>query len=231
MKNIGIIGGLGPESTLDYYKGIISAFAEAGANYNYPQIFIHSLNLRQVLDMFDQNAWDQLAALLVDSAQTLHAAGADFAVIASNTPHLVFDQVQAASPLPLISIVEATCCHAQGLGLKRPGLLATATTMASDLYQKAFAPQGMEVTPPATQEQGLIQERLFSEIERGIFKDSTRDDLLGIVTNMQERHGIDSVILGCTELPLILTRDYLGLPFLNTTAIHVAAMVEYCQAD
>ncbi|RJX31282.1 MAG: amino acid racemase [Desulfarculus sp.] len=229
MKRIGLVGGLGPESTLDYYKGIIRAFAQPGGGFNYPEIFIHSLNLGQVLDLFAAGDRDRLADLLVDSLLALHRAGAQFAAIAANTPHLVFDQVQARSPLPLISIVEAVRERAQALGLRRPGLLGTRITMQSDLYQRSFGPRGMTVLAPGEKDQLLIQERLMAEIELGIVKDSTRQELLDIVRRLKESQGIDAVILGCTELPLILDRDEFGLPFLNTTAIHVQAIVEYCR--
>ncbi len=228
MKNIGIVGGLGPESTRDYYQGIIAAFSHDG-RFEYPQIFIHSLNLAPVLAMFKAQAWDELADLLVASIQALDRAGAEFAAIASNTPHLVFGQVRARSPLPLISIVEATQERALALGLKRPGLLGTLTTMGSDLYQRAFAPSGLEVPVPPAEDQALIQRRLDEEIELGIIKDSTRRELLDIVARLKQAKGIDSVILGCTELPLILDRDELGLAFLNTAAIHVDAIVAHCR--
>jgi len=228
MQKIGLVGGLGPESTLDYYKGIISAFAGDG-RFHYPQIFIHSLNLGQVLEMFSAGAWEELADLLVRSIEALDRAGAEFAAIASNTPHLVFDQVQKRSPLPLISIVEATRERARSLGLKRLGLLGTLTTMRSDLYQRAFGPSGLEVAVPLPEDQELIQRRLDQEIELGIIKESTHQELLGIVARLKGAAAIDSVILGCTELPLILDRDELGLTFLNTAAIHVDAIVDYCR--
>lgn len=229
MQRIGIVGGLGPESTLEYYKGVIAAFAVAGG-YQYPEMVIVSLNLGQVLAMFEAGAWDDLADLLVAACEDLARAGADFGAIASNTPHLVFDQVRERSPLPLVSIVDACARRARDLGLARPGLLATGVTMGSSLYQDVFAPLGMAVVAPSPQERELINRRLFSEIELGVIKDSTRRELLAVVEDMKRREGIDSVILGCTELPLILDRgEYLGIPFLNTTAIHVAAIVERCR--
>ena len=230
MKKIGLVGGLGPESTLDYYKGLIAAFAQEDG-YDYPEIFIHSLNLGQALEMFANQAWDELAQMLISSVEALARAGADFAAIASNTPHLVFDQVQAASPLPLLSIVEATAQHAACRGLARLGLLGTQTTMRSDLFQGVFAPRGMAVVAPNQADQALIQQRLDQEIERGIFRDATRQELLGVVARLKDEQAIDGVILGCTELPLILTRDELGLPFLNTTAIHVAAIAAFCRGE
>ncbi len=229
MQRIGIVGGLGPESTLEYYKGIIAAFAGAG-DYQYPEMVVVSLNLGQVLAMFDSGAWDELADLLVAATGDLARAGASFGAIAANTPHLVFDKVQARSPLPLVSIIEACARQARELGLARPGLLATGATMASSLYQDVFAPLGMEVVAPSPEERELVNRRLFSEIERGVIKDSTRRELLAVVEGMQRRERVDSVILGCTELPLILDQgEYLGIPFLNTTAIHVEAIVERCR--
>ena len=227
MKKIGIVGGLGPESTLYYYKGSIAAFAKDGG-FNYPQIFIHSLNPGTVMEILRGKAWDELADLLVNSVEALQRAGADFAAIASNTPHVVFDQIEERSPLPLLDIVAVTSERAMAAGLQRPGLLGTLTTMRSDLYQRTFGPLGMEVKVPSPQDQDLIQQRLDREIELGIFKQSTRQELLQIVSRLKQAQDIDSVILGCTELPLILTRDEMGLPFLNTAAIHVAAIVNYC---
>lgn len=229
MRKIGLIGGLGPESTLDYYKGIISAFAAAGANYHYPEIFIHSLSLASFMRRAEAGQWDRVAEMLLASVQALHRAGAQFAAIAANTPHLAFERVRPRSPLPLISIVETTLERALAMGLQRPGLLGTRLTMSSRLYQECFAPQGMEVAVPPAPDQELIQKRLDTEIELGIFKDSTREELLQIVSRMKRKQGIDSVILGCTELPLLLGQDELGLPFLNTAAIHVAAIVAYCR--
>lgn len=231
MKTIGIVGGLGPESTLDYYKGIIKAFDQTGGTYEYPEIFIHSLNLGRALEMFETGDWQGVARMLLTSISSLQAAGAQFAAIASNTPHLVFDQVSRAAPLPLISIVEAACGQARSLGLARPGLLGTRVTMGSDLYQRVFEKHGMEVTVPGQADQDLIQSRLFSEIEKGIITNATRRELLDIVARMKDSQGIDGVILGCTELPLILDQDSLELPFLNTSAIHVRAIVEYCRRE
>ena len=232
MKKIGIIGGLGPESTLYYYDRIIKAFAQSGQAYDYPEIFIHSLNLGRVWGLMEAGNWDAVADILVQSAESLRAAGADFAAIASNTPHLAFGKVRSRVSLPLISIVEATAQRAASLGLKKPGLLGTRVTMQSELYQSVFSGSGMDVPVPSEKDQGLIQLRLFSEIEKGIIKDSTRGELLDIVGRMKASQGIDAVILGCTELPLLLDQtEYEGLPVLNASAIHVEAIVEFCRRE
>ena len=226
MKKIGLIGGIGPESTLDYYRRIIRAFQER-KSADYPEIVIYSANLTEILKLMEGKHWDALTEWLLHRIEALRKAGAQFAAIGSNSPHVVFDAVKPRSSLPLVSIVEATCSKAQELGVKRLGLMGTAFTMQSDFFQNPFSMNGMSVVVPEPEDQNLIHRRLFTEIELGIIKDSTRDELLAVAKRMIDRHGIEALILGCTELPLILTQDEFGIPFLNTTAIHAEAMVLY----
>lgn len=163
----------------------------------------------------------------MERIKALASAGAEFGAIASNTPHMVFDEVSARSPIPLLSIVEETCKKAVQMGLKKIGLMGTKFTMEGDFYKIPFVEMGMEIVVPEESDRALIHERLFSEIELGIIKDTTRDELLGIVKKMVDNNSIDSLILGCTELPMILTKDELSIPFLNTTAIHIESIVAY----
>jgi aspartate racemase len=228
MKKIGIIGGIGPESTIDYYKLIIGAFHENKGGWGYPEIIIYSANLSGLMSILEAGDWENLIGWLLEKVAALHRAGAEFAVIGSNTPHIVFDQVSARSPIPLLSIIEETRKNAHKRGLKKLGLLGTKFTMESDFFKKPFGDNGMTIVVPEKEEQELIHHRLFSEIELGIIKDSTRNELLSIVKNMIDRHSIDGLILGCTELPLILDKDEYGIPFLNTTAIHAESIVNYC---
>jgi aspartate racemase len=226
MKKIGLLGGIGPESTLDYYRLIIRAFQER-KSVDYPEIFVYSANLTELLKLMEGKHWEALTEWLLHRIEALRKAGAEFAAIGSNSPHVVFDAVKSRSPLPLVSIVEAACSKAQELGIKRLGLMGTAFTMQSDFFQKPFLAKGMSVVVPEAEDQNLIHRRLFTEIELGIIQDSTREELLSVAKRMIDRHGIEALILGCTELPLILTRDEFGIPFLNTTAIHAEAMVLY----
>lgn len=228
MKRIGIIGGIGPESTVDYYKRIIGAFHEKQADSGYPEIIIYSADLSSLMKILEANDWGGLTDWLLEKVVSLHKAGAEFAVIGSNTPHIVFDDVSSKSPIPMLSIVEETRKNAQKRGFKRLGLLGTRFTMESDFFKKPFEDNEMTVVVPEKEDQELIHHRLFSEIELGIIKDSTRDELLNIVKKMIERHSIDALILGCTELPLILNKDEFGIPFLNTTAIHSESIVNFC---
>ena len=230
MKTIGIIGGIGPESTVDYYKQIIAAFNARHADLAYPEIIVYSANLHELMGIVKARDWSALADWLLDKLSALERAGAEFAAIASNTPHIVFDQVAARSPLPLLSIVEATCNRARGMGLRHIGLMGTRLTMAEAFYKQPFIAAGMSVVVPSDGEQRLINHKLFSEIELGIFTEATKVELLAIVKRMVDEEGIDSLILGCTELPLILTESQFGIPFLNTTAIHCEAIVSHCLA-
>jgi len=224
MKRIGIIGGIGPESTVDYYKLIIGAFHAKQADLGYPEIIIYSANLSSLMKILEAGDWENLTEWLLEKVISLQKAGAEFAVIGSNTPHIVFDKVRSRSPIPMLSIIEETCKNAEKRGLKKLGLLGTRFTMESDFYKKPFEYKEMA----EKEDQDVIHYRLFSEIELGIIKDSTREELLSIVKKMIDRHSIDAVILGCTELPLILNKDEFGIPFLNTTAIHAESIVKFC---
>jgi aspartate racemase len=231
MKKIGIVGGLGPESTVDYYKKIILAFNKKYRELAYPEIIIYSANVKELLEFVNSEEWSKLSEWLLEKIEIVSAAGAQFAAIASNTPHIVFEEVNKKSPISLLSIVEETCNVAEKLNLKRIGLMGTKLTMEADFYKKPFLDKGMEVIIPSELERDLIQKRLFTEIELGIFKDSTRDELFNIVKRMIDDDKIDSLILGCTELPLILPDSKYGIPFLNTTAIHCESIIEYCIGD
>ncbi|HLN54217.1 MAG TPA: amino acid racemase [Lentimicrobium sp.] len=229
IKKIGIIGGLGPEATVDYYKEIINRFKTEGGEMNYPEIVLYSVNMADFLKPLNQQKWEEAASYIVSKIEALHRAGADFAAISANTPHLLFEMIREKSPLHLISIVEATGYKARQLGLTRPGLIGTRFTMNASFYPDTFKKYGMEVIVPSEREKALINRKLFSEIELGIFKDDTRQELIDITKRMVNDDHIDSLILGCTEFPLILTEpEYAGIPMLNTTAIHVDAIVKYC---
>lgn len=227
MQKIGIIGGLGPEATADYYKRIVAFFHNHNQSLSAPEIIIYSVDIAELFKFVSEGRWKPLAEWLTSKVVALNSAGADFAVISANTPHIVFDQVQAQSPLPLISIVEATLESAKSAGLKKVGLLGTKFTMQSNFFGDRFAKEGIAVVVPSDQEQQYIHDKLVSEIELGILKDATRQELLSIITSMKNRSAIDAVILGCTELPLILNGGS-EVPFLNTTAIHVAAICHRC---
>lgn len=231
MKKIGIVGGLGPEATVDYYKRITSFFHHYNQSLSTPEIIIYSVDLAELFSMVSEQQWDALVAWLVSKLTALKNSGADFALISANTPHIVFDSVNALSPLPLISIVEVTLDCVKSLGLKNVGLLGTKFTMEANFFGDRFAKEGISVLVPSAQEQAYIQEKLVNEIELGIIQEETRQGLLGIIKNMIERDHIEAVILGCTELPLILSDREFGIPLLNTTALHVESACRYCLGE
>jgi len=229
MKKIGIIGGLGPEATVDYYKEIINAFKNEKGDLNYPDIIIYSVNLSELVGLMKEKKYDQVTSYLSEKIESLKRAGAEFAALSANTPHLVFDQLKEKSGIPLISIVEATCEECIKKGLKRTGLIGTGFTMNASFFPDVFNRRGLEVVMPEKEDKELIDYKVFSEIELGIFKDDTRRFLIGIIEKMVREQHIDSMILGCTEFPLILKEsNYAGIPMLNTTKIHVDAIVKYC---
>lgn len=226
IKTVGIVGGIAPESTIEYYRAIIAGYRAHSRVGNYPSIIINSINLKRMLDLIAANELAAVTDYLLDAIEKLARAGADFAVLASNTPHIVFDELRERSPLPLISIVEATCAEAETRALKRVGLLGTRFTMQGRFYQDVFSRAGIKLVAPDEAEQDFIHERYMSELVIGIFLPETRAKLLEIVDQLKERCGIDGVILGGTELPLILREpEHNGIPFLDTTMIHVRRIV------
>lgn len=225
MKLAGIIGGTGPESTIDYYRQIIALYRERRPDGSYPPMIINSIDLKTVVDCVTANQLGALADHLVGEIQRLAHAGAAFGLISANTPHIVFDELRRRSPLPLISIVEATCRAAQAQGLKKVGLLGTRFTMTAGFYQKVFSEQGIALLLPGEEERAWVHEIYMGELVNGVFLPATRERLLKIIAGMKQRDGIQGVILGGTELPLILRDADCGLPLLDTTRIHVQEIV------
>jgi aspartate racemase len=227
MKTVGIIGGIGPESTIDYYRLILATYGEQRPDGSAPSILIDSIDLQKLRLMFEGNEHAAIVTYLTVEIRRLAAAGAHFAVIAANTPHLVFDELRKQSPIPLISIVEATCEAAKAAGLARLGLLGTRFTMQGRFYPDVFSREGIVLVTPDPGEQTYIHDKYFSELVKGVFLPETRRQLLAIVDRMKERGDITGVILAGTELPLILRDAHLpGIAFLDTTQIHVQAIVK-----
>ncbi len=229
MKKIGIIGGLGPEATADYYKRIIEGYKNENNDLNYPEIIVYSVNMSEFIGLMREKKYETATTYLLEKIECLKRAGADFAVLSANTPHLLFDHLRAKSSIPLISIVEATCEETKKRGLKRAGLFGTEFTMEASFFPDVFRRQGIEVVMPDKYDKELINNKLFSEIELGIFLNETRELLIGIIEKMVRVQHIDSLILGCTEFPLILEKEtYGGISVLNTTKIHVESIINYC---
>jgi len=226
MKTLGIVGGIAPDSTIEYYRQIIASYRTHSPVGNYPEIIINSINLRKMVDLIKANDLAAVANYLFEAVEKLARAGADFAALASNTPHLVFNELRARSPLPLISIVEATCAEAEGLGLKRLALFGTRFTMQARFYPDVFSRAGIEIILPNEAEQNYIHNHYMDELVNGIFLPETNESMLRIVDQLNHRAHVEGIILGGTELPLLLREDeHNGISLLDTTMIHVRRIV------
>jgi aspartate racemase len=226
MKTAGLIGGLGPESTIDYYKLIIAAYRERRQDGSYPSLIINSVDLNKVRDLIAEDRLPEVTEYLAAEVGRLAAAGANFGALSANTPHVVFDDLSRLSPIPLISIVEVTCAAARARGMKRVGLLGTRFTMQGRFYRDVFDRAGITLVTPRAEEQDYVHDRYMNELVNGIFLPATREGLLAIVERMSAQDGIAGLILGGTELPLILRAEQHGaVPFLDTTRLHVEEIV------
>ena len=226
MKTVGIIGGVGPESTIEYYRLLIAAYREQQPDGSYPSIIINSVDLNRLLVWLRADELEAFTSYLVAEIERLHRAGADFGLLAANTPHIVFDEISRRSPIPLISIVEATRDEAQARGLHRVGLFGTRFTMQGRFYPDVFSRADMAIVLPKEDEQSYIHEKYMQELLNNILLPETRERLLAIVDRMKAEDHIEAIILGGTELPLILREpEHNGIPFLDTTKIHVARIV------
>jgi len=225
VATLGIVGGLGPESTIDYYRRILEEWKRDDPSST-PSIIIDSLDVNRGLRLVEHDR-PGLIEYLSASIDRLAAAGADFAAMAANTPHVVFDDLIARSPIPLVSIVEACADEARRRDLRRLGLLGTRFTMEGRFYPEVFARREMAIVSPNDKERAWIHERYIGQLLKGDFRDETRDGVKSVIRRLREEENIDGVILGGTELTLLLSDATVeGIPALDTTALHVAAIVE-----
>jgi aspartate racemase len=221
LKTLGIIGGIAPGSTVDYYRLLIDGYREQRGDGSYPSILINSIDLQRMLDMVGRGQLTELTEYLLHEVGRLAGAGADFGLMASNTPHIVFNELAQASPIPLLSIVEAASDVAQGLGLRTIGLLGTRFTMEGRFYPEVFARRGITVLAPRPDDQEYIHDRYMRELIPGDFRPETRAAFLAIVEGL-EQEGAEGVLLAGTELPLLLRGSVdCAIPLLDTTRIHV----------
>ncbi|MEO5815106.1 MAG: amino acid racemase [Gemmatimonadaceae bacterium] len=229
MTIVGIIGGLGPESTIDYYRRILAAWERHDTSTS-PSIVIDSLDVQLALRLVasDRSA---LIQYLRSSIDRLAGAGVDFIAMTANTPHIVFDELAAESSVPLLSIVEVCADEAHRRGMDRLLLLGTRFTMEAPFYSNVFARHGMTVLTPNDEDRTWVHAAYIGELLKGDFRDDTRQRFIALIDRLRTEHRVDGVILGGTELPLLLRTDVIaGLPALDTTALHVAAIVERLRA-
>jgi len=225
-RTVGLVGGLGPESTIDYYRRIFLGWSRVDP-LTAPSIVIDSIDVQHALRLVATDH-PALVDYLLDSVYRLASADADFVAITANTPHIVFDELAARSPVPLLSIVETCAEAARRLGLNRPLLLGTRFTMEATFYHDVFATQHIQVVRLDDEDRTWVHDRYIGELLAGDFREETRAAFIALVERMRRDQQVDGVILGGTELPLLLGSPRIAdLPVLDTTALHVAAIVEH----
>lgn len=220
----GIVGGLGPESTIDYYRRLLDEWGRYDPTSS-PSLLIDSLDVGIALRLVNGDR-PALVRYLLDSLERLARGGVDFIAMTANTPHIVFDELAARSSVPLLSIVEVCADEAERRGLRRLGLLGTRFTMEASFYPDVFARRGIEVVVPNAAERVRVHDRYVNQLLKGDFRDETRAEVIAVVERLRDHDRIDGLILGGTELPLLLRAETIaGLAALDTTALHVAAIV------
>ena len=224
-RRVGLVGGLGPESTIDYYRRILESWQRDDPS-TAPSIVIDSLDVQLALRLVERDR-PALTDYLLASLHRLAGAGASFGALTANTPHIVFDELAAKSPIPLVSIVDECARAAQQRGLRRLALLGTRFTMEAPFYPTVCGRYDVAVIAPSAEERRWVHERYVGELLEGEFRDETREQFTSLIARLHRDHAVDGVILGGTELPLLLRAPVIaGVPVLDTTALHVAAIVE-----
>lgn len=226
MKKIGLVGGTGPESTLMYYKELNSRIDKITDGKAMPDIVIESVDFRKAWDYVCAERYDLLTDYLAEKVTCLQNSGAEVISLTAVTMHLVIDDIIAKTNADLISIPKAVCKEALSAGYKKIGLLGTIFTMEKDYMKKDFLEAGIEVCVPDKKDRDLVAKRIYEELEAGIVKESTLKELQGIIAKMRDEKGIEAVVLGCTELPLILNSGNCPVPCMDSVEIHINELIK-----
>lgn len=222
-KRIGILGGMSYKSTIKYYELILEKYYEKERNFFYPEIVIFSLNFQKVIDYELMGAKNEYVQYLLEGIKSLENSSVDLIIIAANSPHAVFDELKARTKIKILSIVEATAEKAKKENIKKLLLLGIKFTMQSTFYQDYFKKLGMELITPREEEQDEIDRIIFDELVIGLFKQPSKTRIIEIINNCN----VEGVILGCTELPLLIKQKDLKIKLFDTVDIHVNSTLDY----
>ncbi|MBR5666298.1 MAG: amino acid racemase [Lachnospiraceae bacterium] len=225
MKKLGLIGGTGPESTLMYYRELNRRIDALTGQKQMPEIVIESVDFRKMWGMVEARRYDELSDYLAQEAANLKAAGAEVISMTAATTHIVYDEVCRKSGIPLVSIPKAVADEAVARGIRKVGLLGTIFTMEQAYMKTDLINAGVEVYVPDEADRKLVAERILTELELGTVKESTLLEFRTIIKKMQQAHGIEAVILGCTELPLLLNPDNCPVLCLDSVEIHINDLI------
>jgi aspartate racemase len=225
-KTIGILGGMSPESTVAYYEYITRTYTKQFGDYGYPEILIYSVSFQPYVDWPKEDRWDLVAEGLSRAARALEVAGADVILIATNTMHIVFDEVETSVNVPMLSLLDVVGDAIEVRGMETVGLLGTAFTMEKSFYQDALAERGITVLVPDAPDRKRVNGVIYDELVVGEIREVSRELFVGIVRGLAER-GAEGVILGCTEIPLLISEEDARMPLFDTTVIHADAALRY----
>jgi len=222
-KRIGILGGISLESTLRYYDSLLKKYYKRRKNYHYPEIVIFSLDFQRFSDFEEKGRREHYIQYIMQGIESLERAGVDFIVMAANSPHSEFNEIQRRAQVPILNIAEVTAVKAHGLGISKALLLGIKHTIRSPAYKEVYVKHGIEVIVPSDSEQDEIEKIIFDELVLGIKRDSSRKRMVSII----DGYPADAVILGCTELPILLGQEDVAQRLLDTAALHIEAALDY----
>ena len=225
-KRIGILGGMTPESTVTYYQHIFKRYQKLYGDLGYPEIVIYDVSFQRFEDWMNEKDWDSIEEALLIGLERLTAAGANFAVIATNTMHILFEKLEARSPIPLISIVDATAEAVKKEGMSVVGLLGTRFTMEKPFYIQGLKSHGIEALIPSKNERDYIDQVVFEELSRGLLLSESRNRYLEIIDGLVESKA-QGIVLGCTEIPLLVTQEHTNVKLFDTAVIHAEKALQY----
>jgi aspartate racemase len=230
MKKIGLIGGLSPESTGHYYEIICREYNREFGQLNFPEMTIESLNLQSLVEHFEANDWNSVAAILLQALDRLRRAGAEFAAILANTPHNAYELIRDESPLPIVTIMDATAAALVTDDRKRVGLLGTRPTMEYGFFQKHFQSRGIDTIVPREPERREVDRIIWEELSHGVIRPESRAIARSIISNLS-KDGADAMVLGCTELCLLIKPEDSSPSLYDTTSIHAKAILTFAISD
>ena len=226
MKTIGLVGGMSWESTLEYYRIINEKVKERLGGFHSGEIVLYSVDFSAIEVLQRRGEWDRMAEMLVKTFRRIEAAGADFGLLCTNTMHKVFDEVQKNVRIPLVHIVDVTGRAISARGLRRVGLLGTRFTMEQEFYKgKLGSDYGIDVLIPDEQERQAIHAIIYNELCLGQVNDASREVFKKIIRSLEDR-GAQGIVLGCTEIPLLVKQEDQALPLFDTTDLHARAAVD-----
>jgi aspartate racemase len=226
MKRIGILGGMGPKSTVDYYGIIVDAYYQKFGDYAFPEIIIYSVNFQHFIGLFEKDQWDKVLDEVINAIGCLYQAGAEFGIMATNTLHVIFEKARKKSPLPLISIVDSVLEAVQNAGIQKVGLLATIFTMNADFYPHGLSEHGIKVLLPNSEDQRQIQRIIGEELTMGLVNRESKKMVLSMIDGLM-RKGAQGIILGCTELRLMVNQQDCSGKIFDSTFLHAKSALRH----